>query len=1081
MDRNISEIFTRHPISVPPHTCVQECISIMKAHRISCLLVTEDEKPVGIYTERDMVLTLSQRIDLNTVEICELMSAPVIVAGHEISVFEASYILTINHVRHLVITNDEGRTEGVITQTDIITKRGLNYFGGRENIHNLMIKKMLTVTKETPVLTVVEKMDRYNAGCAIVEEDHKPVGILTEKDMASLMLLGAQIEALTMSDVMSTPVKTIPLDITAYEAIKLMNQYRVRRLVVIDENMQTAGILIQDNIIRELEGNYIHFLKRILKARDIGLKKTKAKLLEQSHYLENILRSSIDMAIIATDLDFKITYFNPEAERIFDRSAVAVVSQGLVKTLAIKELSAAKLKQAKKQISKNGEYCFSLTLDVSGENRIISARITDIRDNEGQRFGYTLMSRDITEQRLAEKENEHSIARLNATLDSTTDGILVMNSDGEYTGFNRQFIDLWEVPKALLAHEKSDRAIRYCLKKLQESEAFMGTLGNLAEHPNQESFDILYFKNGRIFECASKPQVLNKVGVGRVWSFRDVTAKRKADEKLLLASRVYESAIEGIMITDADGTIKSVNRAFTTITGYTEQEAVGKNPRMLRSNRHKPAFYKKMWREILSTGRWQGEIWNRRKNRETYPEHLTISSVKNDEGNAIRYVGVFYDITDIKAHEEEIRHLAYHDPLTKLPNRLLFQDRLTQAIARADRKGAKLAVIFLDVDHFKDLNDRLGHYMGDLFLQEVSTQFKNCLRTGDTVSRFGGDEFTILMEEISGVEDASTIAQKTLNLFNKTFRLEGNDVYLSVSIGIAIYPDDGRSPEVLKKNADTAMYHAKAEGRNNYQFFKPEMAVRVKERVTLETDLREALIKDEFRVRYQPITDLNTQSTTELEALVRWKKSGGQVITPGYFIPIAEESGLIVPIGTWVLHQACRQTAAWIEQGMRTLRISVNLSARQFREKHLLDTIERTLEETGLSPESLNLEITESVMMEDMDASIQTLKRFKEIGVCISMDDFGTGYSSFTYLKRFPIDILKLDTTFIRDIVDDPDAAKLAAGMISLAKGLRLQVVAEGVETEQQLAFLKEHGCDKVQGYLFHEPLQEIDVVGALT
>lgn len=607
----------------------------------------------------------------------------------------------------------------------------------------------------------------------------------------------------------------------------------------------------------------------------------------------------------------------------------------------------------------------------------------------------------------------------------------------------------------------------------------------LYHRPGDEIFDVLKFKDGRIFERYSKPQIVNRMSVGRVWSFRDVSAQSKAEEKLILASHVYENTAEGIIVTDANAVIESVNAAFTRITGYREAEAVGKNARLLQSKRQGPAFFKKMWQQILAEGSWQGEIWNKRKNGEVYPERLTISSVKNAEGEVTRYIAVFYDITDIKATEASIKHRAYHDPLTELPNRLLFRERLAQSIVYARRRKTILAVMFVDIDHFKKLNDQLGHYMGDLFLQEIGIQIKQCLREGDTVSRFGGDEFTLLIEDFgkpshTSREDIVNVAQKVLDLFRKPFDLKGHEIHLSASIGISLYPGNGNNPELLVRNADMAMYYAKSQGRNNYKFFKRAMAIQAKMRVILENDLQKALAKKQFTIHYQPVIDLKNKNSIGLEALIRWNKPGVTQIDPSSFIPLAEECGLIVPMGAWLLRRACQQAAVWNAKESCAVSISVNLSARKFKEKDLVTTVKSALDQAGLNPKYLNLEITESAIMEDMDASIATLKRLKSMGVRISMDDFGTGYSSFTYLKRFPVDFLKLDTAFIRDIVDDADAAQLAAGIISLAKGLRLQVIAEGVETEAQLAFLKEQGCDKIQGFLFYKPMSEEAVTAFL-
>lgn len=953
MDSKITEIYSPNPLSVSPDTSIKESISIMRNNRISCLLVTDAGRPVGIYTEMDMVRTLNQGINYETTPIKTLMSQPVLTAGMDTNAFEASYILTKHNIRHLAITDQQGQLAGIVTQTDIINKLGIEYFMGVKSINSVMNKNILSVEKDTDLNIAVAKMECFSAGCILVEEDHKPIGILTERDMASLIMSDIQLSTLTMADVMSSPVVTVRSDISAYRAIEMMNLHKMRRLIVVDENEQIMGILLQENIIREMEGNYIHFLKKILLDRDESITKTQIEFRAKSLHLENILRSSIDQGIVATDLHLNITYFNPEAERIYNRLMCEVVGQPLKQIFSTDVINSIRLDQLHKIIQQQGELTFSHTQQCDNGERIIESRITGIKTEDNTQLGYTLISHDVTEKLIAK-------------------------------------------------------------------------------------------------------------------------------EKLTLASHVYENAIEGIMVTDASGTIQSVNPAFSKITGYNEAEVLGNNPRLMQSNRQPPEFYQKMWDTILATGSWQGEIWNRRKNGETYPQRLTISSVKDAAGKVSQYIGVFYDITKIKAHEDEIRHLAYHDPLTELPNRLLFQDRLSQAILHARRKGTGLTLMFLDIDHFKKLNDTLGHLSGDLFLQKISAKFKSCLRDDDTVSRLGGDEFTILLEDIECIEGASKVARKILALFDAPFELDNNEIYLGTSIGIARYPSNGDDAETLTRNADTAMYHAKAEGRNNFQFFETEMETRIKQRVSLETDLRKALSNDEFLIYYQPIIDLSNPGNITFEALLRWNKPNASLVSPATFIPLAEDTGLIIPIGNWVLTKACHQVACWNNQHNNKISISINLSARQFRDKELLNNIKAILDESGLEPSSLNLEITESVMMEDMKQSITTLNEFKDMGIKIYMDDFGTGYSSFIYLKKFPIDALKLDHTFMHDVAHNDDSAHLVAGIISIAKGLDIDVVAEGVESQGQVSFLKQHGCDKVQGYLYCTPMPEDEVAGFL-
>lgn len=950
MDQNIKEIYTPAPLTVEVDASMNDCIELMRANRISCLIVIDAGKPIGIYTEADMVRTLGKVASHKELIIRDVMSSPVVTASEHINIFEATYILTANRIRHLIIVDGQGSLSGVITQTDIVAHYGGDYFLGVKSVKNVMTKNILTVSAASSVNEVVTKMEHYAAGCAIAVEGEKPIGILTERDIAGLIVNDVDIHHLTMQDVMAAPVITVGTQTSTYDTVKLMNERKVRRVVVVDEGETIVGILLQENIIRDLEGNYIHFLKQVLWDKDRNLEKAKAKFKEKSIHLENILHSTLGMGIIATDMEFNISYMNQDAERIYQINEKDSIGCSIDSVLSLEDYSRKSLVEIKATIANNNDVWFSHKHHAQEGVRQLESRFTVIQDEDNSVVGFTLLTNDVTE-------------------------------------------------------------------------------------------------------------------------------RLKSEEKLLLASHVYDSAIEGIMVTGADGTIQSVNPAFTTITGYEADEVIGKNPRILQSSRQMPEFYQEMWDSILETGQWQGEIWNRRKNGETFPERMTISSVKDNEGNITQFIAVFYDITDIKAKEDKIQHQAYHDPLTELPNRMLFQDRLNQAIVRARRNGLRIVIMFIDIDNFKHLNDTLGHYAGDRYLQHVSKQLKSCLRDEDTVSRFGGDEFTVLIEENHSPQDAYLVAQKILKLLQIPYQIEEREVFLGASIGIAMYPDDASNAEVLLRNADMAMYHAKGNGKNNIQIFTPKMEASIKYRVSIESELRKAIDKDELEIHYQPIVNLSTKSICSVEALLRWNKPGEKTVMPSKFISLAEESGLIVPIGEWVIRESCSQANRWVSECDAThISVSVNLSARQFREKELIQTVEKILDESQLNPDQLNLEITESAMMDDMRCSIKTLTRFKDMGLRIYMDDFGTGHSSLTNLKKFPVDTLKLDHTFIQDIIVDEHATKLASGIISMAKNLNLEIIAEGVENEEQLAFLEQQGCDKVQGFFLYRPLPQSQI-----
>ncbi|MBF0166525.1 MAG: EAL domain-containing protein [Alphaproteobacteria bacterium] len=548
-------------------------------------------------------------------------------------------------------------------------------------------------------------------------------------------------------------------------------------------------------------------------------------------------------------------------------------------------------------------------------------------------------------------------------------------------------------------------------------------------------------------------------------------ALEESKRHLNLAHKVIEASLDGIIITDMEGVIEAVNPAFTTLTGYMAEEVIGQKPAMLRSGRHDAEFYAQMWNSIIARGHWQGEVWNRRKNGDIYPEWLTITRIQDVEGGATKFAGIFSDITERKKAEERIRNLAYFDVLTGLPNRRLFNDRLAMAINSAKRHHQRLAILFLDLDLFKRINDTLGHSVGDRVLEEMSNRLKLSMREADTVSRMGGDEFTVLMSEIHDVDDAVRSARRIIESIREPFLVEDRELFVTTSIGISVFPEDGDNPEVLVKNADIAMYRAKDLGRNSYQLYTPQMNAKSFERLAMENEMRKAIERGEFLLNYQVKMNLDTGGIAGAEALVRWNHPDLGLVPPADFIPLAEDTGLIVPLGEWVLRAACQQNKAWQDRGLPPIRMAVNISPHQFNQADLVGRVRGILAETGLDPKYLELEVTESVLMEHMDIAALMLNELRSLGVVTSIDDFGTGYSSLAYLKRIPIDALKIDASFMHEIATDESDAEIVSAIIGLAHNLRLKVVAEGVETEEQIAFLRSHGCDEIQGFLVSRPV----------
>lgn len=689
---------------------------------------------------------------------------------------------------------------------------------------------------------------------------------------------------------------------------------------------------------------------------------------------------------------------------------------------------------------------------------------TVIKGENGQIIGVLGIAQDISERKRSERELIFKNALLQAEADTTLDGILAVDNENRVILSNRRFAEIWGVSQQLVDAGDDAALLRSVADQIEDLPRFIRKIEYLYDHQDEKGEDEIRLKDGRVLERYSSPMRDPRGAyLGRIWYFRDITERLRNAERVKLWSEVLDQSAEGIFILDARERIILVNAAFERLIGLSSQEVSGKTPTILRSERHESLFYSNLRKAIFREGAWRGEIWLPRKDAKPFIAWLSISAVRDQSGAPTHFVGIFSDITLHKQDQERMLRLAHYDALTDLPNRALLLEHLNQMTKTAERKNNKVAVIFLDLDHFKEVNDSLGHDSGDELLQTVAKRLTSSVRAGqDTVARMGGDEFVVLLPGLESTGDLATVAQKLLSCFLVPVVVKGHQLTVTASMGISVYPDDGGTAPELLRSADAAMYQAKSSGRNNFKFYTSDLQRQAMDMLSTENSLRRAIDHQEFILEYQPQVDIHRGRLIGAEALIRWNRPGEGLVMPGRFIAIAEERGLIVPIGAWVIEEVCRQAAIWQLSRALAVPLAVNVSAVQFRQRDFVDYLMRVTRAHGISPGCLDIELTEGTVIRDPEATAEKLKQLHELGFRLSIDDFGTGYSSLNYLRKFSFDKIKIDRSFVLE----PEAANIVAAIISLARSLNSKVIAEGVETKEQLLRLQGQHCDEAQGFL---------------
>lgn len=946
----VKDFYTPTVITVASSATVVEALSIMREKSISSVIIADNQKPLGIFTERDAVRQVKNSEELNSTPVTDVMSSPLIEVGLETGYIEAYGILSEHQIRHIVVTNQNGLLEGIITESDFLQHLGSEYLVQYKEVSTLMNTKVKTLRPQDTVYQAIEEMDEERYSCIVIEEEDKAVGIFTERDIVQLDHEDFNPKTTRLQTVMTSPVLCIPSDTAISDALAMMDQKRIRRLVVESPLGKISGLLTRHDIVRCLGGNHIEFLRDKIIEQDRTL-----KILEQQLVLEKDLNR---------------------------------VKKLLTETQHIAHTGSWEL------ILKTGELYWSEE----------SYRIFE---EDSQQFTPSF---------------ENFIAAIHPE-DKEIVAQAYQSSVDDRTGYSIEHRLLF-----------ADGRIKYVQ---EDGKTFYDDEGNATR------------------------------SIGTV---QDITERKLNEAQLLQYAKIFNNLAEGVMITDAEQNIIEVNPTFSNITGYSKQEVLGRKPNLLQSGKHDSSFYQQMWQELHRTNRWEGEVWNRKKDGELIPEWMAISCVKDSKGNIINYIAVFTDISIIKKTEKELRFLAHHDSLTKLPNRTLLNERLMQSLKTAHRTQNSIAILFIDLDRFKEVNDNFGHPAGDQMLLEVAHRLQSSLRAEDTVARVSGDEFVILLENIHQPKDVTFITQNIIELFVEPFMINDHQIRITASIGITMSPNDGATATQLLRNADTALYRVKEQGRNSFAFFSEEMATTSMHLMHMRNALHSAIENEDFIVHYQPQIDISSGQIIGTEALVRWQSKQMGEVMPDSFISIAEDTGLIIQLGNIVLRQACQQMKTWLDNGAELNNISVNLSARQLASETLVKDIISILDETELEAHYLELEVTESTVMQD-EENQKTFDHLQALGIKISIDDFGTGHSSLTRLKHLPISKLKIDRSFIQALPQSEDDGVIVRTVIGLAENLGLEIIAEGTETQAQIDFLKGCDCDMVQGFFFSKPV----------
>lgn len=1020
---------------------LQEILDLMIQNHSKHFVLLKDNKPLGIITERDILSLYTKHIDLN-LKALDFANKNLVTTK---SSRKTDYVLglMLNHkIRRVIVLDKEDNYIGSILQEKLIYEFEQDIFKTSIKAKDLIKNnvKALTIQKNSLIQEALEIMDKKNVGSILVFDNNEPIGILTESDVVNLAQKHID-TSLCIEEFSHKNLIIFDSEDSLFDVVKKMKEENIRRAVIFDNSIEKYFIITSKEILDNVKGNYNLFLESKLKD------------------VKNTFNSLNEAVIELFDNDEEqiIYWFNNKAKKLFDIKIDKNITS-IIPTLKW-EIIYTKIKNNsfnENEIIEIGENVFQLT--------IISTKVL-------QNSIIKLLFTNISELANTNKQIENNFRFL---YEESPYPYQSLNHLGEVLNVNKKWLEITGYTKDEVIGQKFSK---FTDEKFEDLKA---EFSNFLKNKKIENKKIkIKKKNGDVILTSFTGNIstTNK-SITTHCIFKDITEEEKIQKKLQLSDIVFENTTEGIIITNEKGEIISVNNAFTEITGYSFEEIKYQNPKVLKSGKHDSDFYRNLWQELKKNNSWKGEIWNRKKSGEIYPEWLNLSIVKDAEGNILNYVALFSDITKIKNSNAKIEFLAHHDPLTNLPNRLLLKARLHKSIEKANELKQRLAIFFIDIDNFKLVNDTYGHSIGDRIINLVATRLQKNIRKNDTISRIGGDEFIIVIEDVLDIKDIEKIAYKIVNDFKEPIQMEEYLFDTTISVGISVFPNNGLNAEDLIKHADTAMYSAKNAGKNQFQFYKNEMTSEIFEKIIMKQELNDAIKNNEFEVYYQPQIDIKSNKVVGAEALVRWNHKTLGLVYPKDFISHAEETKLIIPIGKYVLEKACKfMKTLHKNEILKDGVVAVNFSNIQIKHSDILKLIIEELENSKLDSKYLEIELTESYIMEDTQESILLLNKLKELGLKLSIDDFGTGYSSLNYLKQFPIDKLKIDKSFIEELPSNKKDIAITKTIIALGSGLGIKTIAEGVEKKEQKDFLEKEGCDEAQGWLYSKALKEEDFI----